>query len=194
MLEYVDDFWCLEHRQKGQTLLSRDWGQKSVLTTPICKHWHPPTVLCFLILQTAISPCTLITHLFLMQNLKMERKNEELHAEKEAGKVSHLNITEFGASIWLSQHGSGLQRSDLETINHKKPLNGTRSECWSPGLLSTQLSKCFSNREPRHCIQIVLKAVLPSFTSSTYNPFGFGHASCIIKLFLSHFDASRNLL
>lgn len=131
---------------------------------------------------------------FLMQNLKMERKNEELHAEKEAGKVSHLNITEFGASIWLSQHGSGLQRSDLETINHKKPLNGTRSECWSPGLLSTQLSKCFSNREPRHCIQIVLKAVLPSFTSSTYNPFSFGHASCIIKLFLSHFDASRNLL
>lgn len=62
-----------------------------------------------------------------MQNLKMERKNEELHAEKEEGKVSHLNITEFGASIWLSQHGSGLQRSDLETINHKKPLNGTRS-------------------------------------------------------------------
>lgn len=132
---------------------------------------------------------------FLIQNLKMGRKNEELHAEKEAGEVSHLNITEFGASIWLRQHDSGLQRSDLETIKHKKPLNGTRSECWSPGLLSTQLFKCFSNREPRHCIQIVLKAVLSSFTSSTYNnPFGFGHVSCIIKPFLSYFYASKNLL
>lgn len=62
---------------------------------------------------------------FLIQNLKMGRKNEELHAEKEAGEVSHLNITEFGASIWLRQHDSGLQRSDLET--------NTKSHWMAPG-------------------------------------------------------------
>lgn len=145
-----------------------DWGQKSMLILPIYKRWHPPSALCFLILQTAVPPCILKYDYpaILVQNLKMGRKIEELHAEKEWVKVSHLNITEFGASIRLNQHDSGLQRSDLEIIKHKKLVNGTRSECWCSGLLSTQLSKCLSNREPTYCIQIVWKAVLSSFTST----------------------------
>lgn len=35
--------------------------------------------------------------------------------------VPHLNVTQFRASIWLSQHRAGHQRPDLETIKHKKP-------------------------------------------------------------------------
>lgn len=87
--------------------------------------------------------------------------------KKEAGEVSYLNITKFRANIQLNQHSSGLHRLDLETIKQKKPLNATRPECWSPDLLSTQWSKCWSNRDPIHCIQIVLRAVLSSFTSTT---------------------------